>query len=238
MSRSSLRRFGMAYRCMLGVWGAILAITTGGPSGCTTGAGFRDTFLVNKSELRSTGVNTFFSLQPGTQSTLAGAGATVTITVLDETRVVDGVETRVVEEREEEGGQLVEVSRNYFAIDPATNDVYYFGEEVDIYENGQIVGHDGAWLSGVDGARFGLIMPGEIIIGDQYYQEIAPDVAMDRAENISIDETVETPAGTFTGCLHVVETTPLESGESLKWYCPSVGLVQDGDVVLTNRQTR
>jgi hypothetical protein len=38
------------------------------------------------------------------------------ITVLNETKVVDGIETRVVEERESEDGELVEISRNYFAV--------------------------------------------------------------------------------------------------------------------------
>ena len=50
----------------------------------------------------------------------------------------------------------------------------------------------GAWLSGVKGARFGLLMPGTIHLGLKYYQEFAPGVAMDRAEIISVNETVVT----------------------------------------------
>jgi hypothetical protein len=34
------------------------------------------------------------------------------VTVLNETKVVNGIETRVVEEKETEGGNLVEVSKN------------------------------------------------------------------------------------------------------------------------------
>ncbi len=55
------------------------------------------------------------------------------MTVLNETKIVDGVETRVVEERETEGGNLVEVSRNFFAICSPTNNAIYFGEEVDMH---------------------------------------------------------------------------------------------------------
>jgi len=40
----------------------------------------------------------------------------LTITVLDQTRTIDGVEARVVEERETSGDELREVSRNYLAI--------------------------------------------------------------------------------------------------------------------------
>ena len=54
----------------------------------------------------------------------------------------------MVEERETEDGELVEVSRNFFAICEETNSVFYFGEEVDDDEDGEIVGHEGAWLAG------------------------------------------------------------------------------------------
>ena len=81
--------------------------------------------------------------------------------------------TRVVEERETKGSQVVEVSRNFFVICKRTNNVYYFGEDVDIYRDGKIVGHDGAWLAGEGGARFGLAMPGSPLLGARYYQEIA-----------------------------------------------------------------
>jgi hypothetical protein len=72
-----------------------------------------------------------------------------------------------------------------------------------------------------------------VLLGSRYYQEVAPGVAEDRAEHIAMDATVETPAGTFTDCLQVDETTPMESGVSLKMYAPGVGLVQDDVLYLT-----
>ncbi len=48
----------------------------------------------------------------------------VTITVLQETKVVDGVETRIVEERAVKDGKLHEVARNYIAICTKANSVY------------------------------------------------------------------------------------------------------------------
>jgi hypothetical protein len=55
---------------------------------------------------------------------------------------------------------------------------------------------------------------------------------MDRAEIVSVDEKLETPAGKFEKCLRVKETTPLEKGVSEKWYAAGVGLVKDDEFVL------
>ena len=115
---------------------------------------------MDKANLVDTGKNPYFILMPGYKLSYEHGKSTLTVTILDETKEVDGVKTRVVEERETKDGQLAEVSRNYFAIDKKTNDVYYFGEDVDIYKDGKVVSHEGAWLSGVGGAQFGLMMPG------------------------------------------------------------------------------
>ncbi|MCU1238760.1 MAG: hypothetical protein JWP63_6727, partial [Candidatus Solibacter sp.] len=80
------------------------------------------------------------------------------MTVLAETKRVD--ECRIVEDREMKNGKLVELARDYYAVDSVTNDVYYMGEDVDVYKKGKVVGHEGSWLSGIKGAKFGLMMPG------------------------------------------------------------------------------
>ena len=182
---------------------------------------FTDAFTVDEKDLATTGRNTYFILEPGYQLVLESKGKkkeVVTITVLDETKKVGGIETRVVEEHETVDGKVVEVSRNYFAICKRTNNVYYFGEDA-----------GGAWLHGEKGAKFGLIMPGLPVVGARYYQEIAPGIAMDRAEVVSVSETYETPAGKFEKVLKTEETTPLEPGErGHKHYAPGIGLIQDG----------
>jgi hypothetical protein len=199
-------------------------------------SGWVDTFAVAKQDFRSAGTNAFFRLEPGFRLELEGreglGRATLVITVLEETRLVDGVETRIVEERETKGGELVEVSRNFFAFNTADGGVYYFGEEVDIYKKGRVVGHEGAWESGKNGARFGLMMPGRPVLGARFFQEIAPAVAMDRAEIAALDASLKTPAGEFRGCLKVAETSPLESGREYKIYAPGVGLIKDGGLLL------
>jgi hypothetical protein len=183
---------------------------------------------VDKGKLANVGRSPFFVLVPGFQIHLAEDDEKVVITVTDETEVVDGVETRVVEERETKGDEVVEISRNFFAIDKATGDVYYFGEDVDDYKDGEVAGHGGAWRSGVDGAKFGLIMPGKPRVGDKYYQEIAPKKAMDRAEVVELNAELATPFKKFTRVLRTRETTPLNPREvSEKWYAAGIGMIGD-----------
>jgi len=166
------------------------------------------------------------------------------ITVLDETRditlEIDGEErtvtTRIVEETERVDGQLAEISRNFFAECDGTQDVYYFGEEVDIYQGGVIVSHEGAWLAGAAGAVPGIIMPGgAFLLGARYFQEVAPEVAMDRAEHLRTGLEIEVPAGNLEDCVEVEETTPLDKKAlSTKIYCPATGLVFDDGLELTS----
>lgn len=192
-------------------------------------------FHLASRHLRSTGASRFFNLTPGHQSILASAEGKLTITVLEQTKEIGGITTRVVEEREESNGALSEISRNYYAIDGDTGDVFYFGEEVDLYSNGQITGHGGAWLAYENGNRPGLIMPGAPTVGMKYYQELAPAVAADRARVISVTERISTQAGDFEDCLLTEESSKIEPAViEHKTYCPKVGLVQDESLTLVS----
>lgn len=190
-------------------------------------------FPLDPDELSATGRNPYFILEPGYTLTLESKTEQLKITALNETRKIGDIETRVVEERETNAGQIIEVSRNFFAISKRTNSVFYFGEEVDMYQGGKVTRHEGAWIAGANGARFGLMIPGLALLKARYYQEIAPGVAMDRAEIVSMNEVLTTPAGAFTNVLKVSETTPLEpAAVEYKYYARGVGLLQDGTMKL------
>src|SRR5262245_2552149 len=225
--------------CMRAVW--ILASTiVVAASGITANSQskeprWRDTFDVAKVNLLPQGNNPYITMQPGRVLKLKHSNDTLTITVLPDIQEVDGVRAGVLEERETKGGKLVEVSRNFFATDKNTSDVYYFGEDVDNYKNGKIVDHESAWRAGERGARFGLMLHAKPVLGQRFYQEIAPRVAMDRVEIVSISETVRTPAGTFENCVHVRETTPLEHDVSHKYYAPGIGIIKDDEFELAER---
>lgn len=197
---------------------------------------FTQSFRFEDCRFATEGRNPFFILEPGyTQVFEDGDGGQLAITVLAETERVGGIVTRVVEERETEDGALVELSRNFFAICAPNNSVFYFGESVDNYEDGVLVDHDGSWRHGTDRARAGVIMPGIALLGARYFQEIAPGVALDRAEIVAVEETMRTPYGRHVGVLVTRETTPLEPDVvELKYYAPGIGLLQDGDLRLVS----
>lgn len=195
---------------------------------------FTDEMMQGKCTFETSGRNTYFILEPNYQLVLENKkGGRLIVTVLNETHKIGNIETRVVEENESENGKTTEISRNFYAYCRENGSVYYFGEEVDIYKDGRVVRHEGAWQA--EGTnRAGVMMPGLPLLGSRYYQEIAPGVAMDRAEIVSLSELRETPAGKFTNCLKVEESNPLESNSrEFKYYAPGIGLIQDEDLLLT-----
>ena len=206
---------------------AILASSAACAESKGTALQWQEEFGISKCNLQTTGRNPYFVLEPGFQLVLQGGDTKLQITVLDETKTVDGVLTRVVEEKEWQGGQLHEIAKNYFAMCEQTKDVFYFGEDVDFYENGKVVKHDGSWLAG-SGNRAGLMMAGMPKAKMKYYQEIAPGAAMDRAEILSLNETCKTPAGTFTKCMKVKEGSAIEiAATEYKYYAPTIGFIGD-----------
>lgn len=207
---------------------------------------FTSNFYLADCQFQSTGGNPYFMLQPGYRLVLEeevdGEIERVQITVLNDTEAITvpglgTVTTRVVEEVETVGGELVEVSRNFFAVCGGRGDVVYFGEDVDIHNPDGSITHEGEWRAGqsdADGlAEPGIIMPGTFLLGARYFQELADGIALDRAEHVEMDLEVTTDAGTFPDCVRIVETSPLEpKSSSTKIYCRGIGLVIDSDVEL------
>lgn len=45
-----------------------------------------------------------------------------------------------------------------------------------------MVSHEGSWRASENGARAGITMPGTVLLGATYFEEIAPNIAEDRVE--------------------------------------------------------
>ena len=81
---------------------------------------WQSVFPVDKKNLGVKGANPYFPLTPGDRWTWRDGNTVIVDTVLAETKTIDGVETRVVEDRETRNGKLVELTRDYYAIDSVT----------------------------------------------------------------------------------------------------------------------
>jgi len=149
----------------------------------------------------------------------------IEVEVLNEKREVMGVQCTVVLDTVTIDGEVVEVTYDWYAQDKEGN-VWYFGEDSGEYEGGKLVGTQGSWEAGVDGAQPGIVMPAQPVVGEEYRQEYYEGEAEDMAEVVSLDETESVAAGSFTGCLKTKEWTPLEPGVvEFKYYAPGIGLI-------------
>ncbi len=185
--------------------------------------------------------NSYWKLEIGYRITLKGEDEgdhiVVNITVTGETENITiggrNITTRVVTEEEYEDGELVEISYNYLAICNETFDIVYFGELSVEYEDKVPVGTPGSWRAeGLN--KPGILMPGIFVVGDRYWQEYAPEEAMDRGENIAVNVVFRTTLGLHNSCVIIEDSNFLEPprGE-FKVYAPGIGIIADETLVIT-----
>ena len=174
--------------------------------------------------------NPYWPMSPGArwiyrESGPDGAEQRVVVTVTNETRVVMGIEARVVHDVVTEEGELVEDTFDWYAQD-ADGNVWYLGEDTKEYEGGKVATTAGSWEAGVDGALPGVIVPAEPEVGMTYRQEYYAGEAEDAAEVLSLSERAEVPYGSFEDVLLTKDFTPLDPDVlEYKLYARGVGPV-------------
>jgi len=175
--------------------------------------------------------NLYWPLVPNTRFSFQGGSETNEVTVTDQTRKILGVDCVVVHDTVTEAGEVREDTYDWYAQDKDGN-VWYMGEDTKELNNGNVVGTEGSWEAGVDGAQPGIVMYAALPdSGMPYRQEYYPCEAEDMAEIVGAGITVTVPLGSFAGCLQIREFTPLEAGVAeYKYYAPGLGLVLEVDV--------
>jgi hypothetical protein len=158
--------------------------------------------------------NQYFPLTPGTTNVYTGVkdgkAALNIFDVTSRTVMIDGVVTRVVEDRLYLDNVLEERTSDYYAQDACRN-VWYFGEDTATLDaKGKIVSTDGSFHAGVDGAQPGVFMQATPELGRRFRQEWSPGNAEDTYKVIKLDTKITVPAGRFTHALRTEETTALE----------------------------
>jgi PEP-CTERM motif len=126
--------------------------------------------------------------------------------------------------------QIVEKTFDYYAQDTDGN-VWYFGEDVTNYVydpvTGELIGtnDESAWRAGISGALPGFIMPVNLTIGFNYYQEFAAlDEALDEGTINGLGLSIDG----YDDVLRVFETSALSPGSrGFKYYAPGIGLIRE-----------
>ena len=70
-------------------------------------------------------------------------------------------------------------------------------------------------------------MPAKLVLDQTFEQEKAPGVVEDQSKVVALDQTVTTPAGSFSGCIKTEDFSPLDNATEFKFYCPNVGFVRE-----------
>jgi hypothetical protein len=175
--------------------------------------------------------NPYWPMRPGSrwvyrESDAEGTEQKVVVAVTDRTkRIANGVVARVIRDTVTEDGVAVEITDDWYAQDRKGN-IWYLGEYVTNYENGEVVDHAGSFEAGVDGAQAGIAMPANPRPGLSYRQEYYKGVAEDKAAVITVgEEQVEVPFGYFKkNILMTRDLVPTEPKvQELKFYAPGVG---------------
>jgi hypothetical protein len=148
----------------------------------------------------------------------------VEVTLLPETKTIDweggSTETVVSQFVAITDGELVEVAVDWFAQDDDGN-VWYFGEDVENFEAGEVVDTDGSWIAGDDGPP-GMIMPADPQVGDIYHPENIPGFVFEEDVVLATDETVDGPSGSINGVL-LVEERLMDGDVETKYWAPGYG---------------
>ena len=206
---------------------------------------------------RLTNPNRYVPLRIGNRWDYRGGGESVTVTVLNKTKLIEGVTCIVVNDKVSENGFLVEDTDDWFA-QARDGDIYYCGEQVKDFEtfegdtpkDPEVVSIDGSFKVGRDGDKPGIIFRGSPTPGEVYRQEFSLGNAEDVAEVLSttyafgrdkeLDRFVPKQLADLLcagDCVVTKEYTPLEPDiAERKYYAPRIGMFlevnpDDGKVI-------
>lgn len=192
--------------------------------------------------------NKWSPFPPGTQFILEGRANRgggrlphrVVFTVTDLTKVIDGVRTRVIWDRDNNAGRLFEGELAFFAQDDDGN-VWTVGEYPEEYdERGRFKGAPDTWLAGLEGARAGVHMGANPRLGtSSYLQGWAPKIEFaDRARVLRTGQRDCVPLRCYRNVLVTDEWNPSEPGaHQQKFYATGVGNIRVGAAGGKERET-
>jgi hypothetical protein len=186
--------------------------------------------------------NQFLPLVPGTQLVLEGTANrgpgqlphTVTFTVTDLVKVIEGVPSLVMWDVDENEGEVVEAELAFFAQDDAGN-VWNLGEYPEEYEDGFFVGAPNTWIAGLADAEAGIHMLDYKDVGYTYLQGFAPEIEFLDCARVDAEDAQECdipalPGACYENVVVTHERSPFDPCCAIqtKSHAPGVGIVKVG----------
>jgi hypothetical protein len=203
--------------------------TTASPSSASSLAPIHGHYSpsIDPANFVSTVDNPLWPLKPGTgfhyEGTRGKTPQTDDELVTHQTKKILGISCTVVRDTVSEHGHAIERTLDFYAQDRQGN-VWYLGEDSFELQHGKFVKASDSWLSGVDGAKPGIIMPADPRPGDSYRQEYyPPGEALDQAHVLGYRKAPKVPYGMFDRSLVTSEFSPLEPQTEEKYYVRGVG---------------
>ena len=187
---------------------------------------------INPRDFSPNVTNPYLPLKPGITLVYTGTKdnkkALNIVLATSRTRVIDGVRTRVVEDRLYLNNVLEERTSDYYAQDRCGN-AWYFGEDTATLDaKGHVTSTEGSFHAGVHGAQPGVFMPAHRQVGRRFRQEWFQGHAEDTFKVISLSAPVTVRYGTFNHALRTEETTVLEPAVvDNKYYVKGIGEVEE-----------
>ena len=186
---------------------------------------------ITTTDFSATVNNIYFPFVPGRtllySSIVPGGVEIIERQMTNETVVIDGVTCCVMKDLERLNGVLFEQTDDFYA-QRTDGSVWYFGEVARQYKDGFLDSLEGSWRAGKDDAKPGITMPNVPVLGDLFRQEYLLNGAEDVAVIVSVGNTIVTLAGTFSGCIEMESSSPMEPAErERKFFAPNVGLVKE-----------
>ena len=169
--------------------------------------------------------NRWFPLVPGNQSLRDGSIMRGSrrlhhqkrLTVTDVVKEINGVQAVVLLDQDIDAGQNGETALDYLAQDKSGN-VWYLGSYTEIYEGGQFVNANDAWLAGTRRAKPGVLMLADPQENLKYVEASIPGRETIHAKVDKVGERKCVPFRCFAKTLVI-----LEDGSEFKYYASGVG---------------
>lgn len=171
--------------------------------------------------------NEYFTADPGTRFTYEGQrnsdDSKVEIYVSNATKVIQGVETRVIWERIWVNDDLTRNVTHYYAQDKNGN-VWHFGEQIIDYDaQGDVKqttsSRQNSWQAGMNNATAYIMLKADPKQGDSAGNGFVTE------RIVSTNEDVDATDGNYSKCLKVLEDKKTPEQDHYKYLCSQVSFI-------------